>query len=252
VLEDAPLSLRARVPQLPAGLEHAIMRCLIKDRNRRFASVAHLAHALAPFGTEGARASLVRILHFLRATEDEHFAHRPAALPVARAPDSESRLIPFDAPANAARRRWAWVPVVLLIGGGLLYVATRAEGGLEPVPALDTAPPASSVSAAGSSAPGLDPARGTESGLRRAAESVRKTLEPAPPPRPAAAPRNRARRTAHEQREALAKEPPARERTAPRALRAADVPADSRVDPESAPHARKLDAWDDASFGARH
>jgi serine/threonine protein kinase len=51
-------SLRANVPP---PVEQAILRCLEKDPNKRFASVAEMARALAPFGTALARASQDRI-----------------------------------------------------------------------------------------------------------------------------------------------------------------------------------------------
>ncbi len=51
-------SLRAEVP--PA-LEAIVSKCLEKDRRRRFANVAELANALAPFGPKRARTSVDRI-----------------------------------------------------------------------------------------------------------------------------------------------------------------------------------------------
>jgi serine/threonine-protein kinase len=46
---------------LPRGLNDIVMRCLEKDKRRRYSNVAELAAALAPFGGEHARASLKRI-----------------------------------------------------------------------------------------------------------------------------------------------------------------------------------------------
>jgi len=51
-------SLRANVPP---SVERAILRCLEKDPNKRFAGVAEMASALAPFGTALARVSQDRI-----------------------------------------------------------------------------------------------------------------------------------------------------------------------------------------------
>ena len=49
VIEDQPEPLRELVPDLPTGLELIVERCLEKDRERRYATVAEVALALAPF-----------------------------------------------------------------------------------------------------------------------------------------------------------------------------------------------------------
>ena len=47
---DAPTpSLRQRAPNVPAGLEAVVFRCLEKDPNKRYAAIPELAAALAPF-----------------------------------------------------------------------------------------------------------------------------------------------------------------------------------------------------------
>ncbi len=55
-------SLRA---DIPAGLREVVHRCLDKDPAKRFANVAHLATALAPFGPPSRQASVDRIAHLL-------------------------------------------------------------------------------------------------------------------------------------------------------------------------------------------
>jgi len=50
ILRDPPRPLRAVAPQVPAALEAAVMRCLEKDPDQRFGSVAELAAAIEPFG----------------------------------------------------------------------------------------------------------------------------------------------------------------------------------------------------------
>jgi serine/threonine-protein kinase len=67
ILQEAPPSVRAFRPDVPPGLEAAVLRCLEKDRNRRFANVAELAAALAPYGTQGASRSAERISKVLSA-----------------------------------------------------------------------------------------------------------------------------------------------------------------------------------------
>jgi serine/threonine protein kinase len=57
VQRDSPPPPSSLRPDIPPGLERAILRCLEKDPARRFASVAELASALAPFAPSGTRTS---------------------------------------------------------------------------------------------------------------------------------------------------------------------------------------------------
>jgi serine/threonine-protein kinase len=61
ILQQAPPSLRALRPDAPEGLERVILRCLDKERARRFATVAEFAHGLAPFAPRRARLSIERV-----------------------------------------------------------------------------------------------------------------------------------------------------------------------------------------------
>jgi hypothetical protein len=63
---DPPTPLRARRPNAPPELEAVILRCLHKDPNGRFADVAALAEALAPFASERGRASAARVARVVR------------------------------------------------------------------------------------------------------------------------------------------------------------------------------------------
>jgi serine/threonine protein kinase len=52
---------------LPEGLTQVMLRCLEKDRNRRFGNVAELASALVPFGSRAAARSAERVARVLSA-----------------------------------------------------------------------------------------------------------------------------------------------------------------------------------------
>jgi serine/threonine-protein kinase len=54
-------------PDVPAGLDAVIAKCLERDRSQRYASVSELATALADFAPESARASVERIVRTQRA-----------------------------------------------------------------------------------------------------------------------------------------------------------------------------------------
>jgi serine/threonine-protein kinase len=58
-------------PDAPAGLEAVIHRCLQGERERRYATVADFATALAPFATSRARLSIERIVGVMEAAEIE-------------------------------------------------------------------------------------------------------------------------------------------------------------------------------------
>ena len=61
IATEPPPPLRSRRPDAPDGIEAVILKCLEKDRTRRYSNVAELAVALAPFGPKRARGSVERI-----------------------------------------------------------------------------------------------------------------------------------------------------------------------------------------------
>jgi serine/threonine protein kinase len=66
IATQPPPSLRVLRPDLPAAVEAIVIKCLEKDRERRYANVSEFALALAPFGPPRARASAERIQRVLR------------------------------------------------------------------------------------------------------------------------------------------------------------------------------------------
>lgn len=86
-----PPRLRTVRPEAPPQIEAAILRCLEKDRNRRFSSVADFAAALVPFGPDRARRSIDRIVRTL----DRARSGSTALAPEPTAP------VPEPAPARA-------------------------------------------------------------------------------------------------------------------------------------------------------
>jgi serine/threonine-protein kinase len=76
ILECAHSPLRRERPEVPRGLEAAVMRCLSRDPEKRFQDVADLADRLVPFGTRGARASARRIRHLLEVRRESNVRPR--------------------------------------------------------------------------------------------------------------------------------------------------------------------------------
>ena len=62
-----PPPLRAFRPDVPEALQAIVLRCLEKDRDRRYPNVAALAAALLPFAADRFKASVERIADILRA-----------------------------------------------------------------------------------------------------------------------------------------------------------------------------------------
>jgi serine/threonine-protein kinase len=65
IKDRQPFRPRSHRPDLPQPLEAAILRCLEKDRDRRFASIGDLAEAIAPYGSGEAARSIAEIHRLL-------------------------------------------------------------------------------------------------------------------------------------------------------------------------------------------
>jgi len=90
VLGGPPASARTLRPEIPAELDAALMRCLSQDPAERFADVAQLAAAIAPFGT-GACAALVESIEQTLRQELRRFT---GSTIIARPPASTRGLAP--------------------------------------------------------------------------------------------------------------------------------------------------------------
>ena len=97
-------SVRANVPP---GLERAVMRCLEKDVNARFSSVAEMAYAIAPFGTVVAGGSYERIARMAGPPAPAALPAPPSALPTEVTLPSLPSLPPPH-PDDGAPTRASW------------------------------------------------------------------------------------------------------------------------------------------------
>jgi serine/threonine protein kinase len=117
LLFGSSLGSAAPLAGLPLTLEFAIRRCFEERTDRRFASVAELARALAPFGTPAARVSCERIECLLedRAVELTRRKRPPAPRPPPR-PVLQTRASRSD-PTESMR------PYVLPASGKVVLLA---------------------------------------------------------------------------------------------------------------------------------
>ena len=113
---QAPPPLGDRRPDLPPGIEQVILKCLEKDRSRRYQNVAELAVALGPFGPKRSRASVERTSRIIHAAG---LSDSALGLPLA----SEA---PAGPPAGATNASWGqtaptpgrktWLGLVAVLG----------------------------------------------------------------------------------------------------------------------------------------
>ena len=97
IANGAPERLRAARPEAPAGLERVILRCLEKDRSKRYRDAGELAAALVEFGAPLVRTSADRTARAMQGSAP------PASSRLAPAPPPSRRPSP-PAPRQAAEQ----------------------------------------------------------------------------------------------------------------------------------------------------
>jgi eukaryotic-like serine/threonine-protein kinase len=145
IATEPPVSLCARRPDIPPALDSAVRRALAKRPEDRFADVAALAQALAPFGGRDAAtaAQAVRM-----ALSGAHLPMAPASAPRSATPDALPAAPPSTDPAT---------PNVAVTPALASLPAHRAASGAHPGRVLVAPPPEPRAAAPGASAPGHDP-----------------------------------------------------------------------------------------------
>jgi serine/threonine-protein kinase len=102
ILSAPPEPLRNRRPDAPAALEAVILKCLERDRARRFQNIGELALALVPFAPRRAKASLDRISGVMRS------AGISQSSPTSMAPPSEPSVAAPPTGAGLAMTAASW------------------------------------------------------------------------------------------------------------------------------------------------
>jgi serine/threonine-protein kinase len=134
----APLT-KAR-PDVPAGFAALVERCLQKERDARFANVAELARALAPFGPPRSELSVERVEHVLGEAGRSEPRVAAAARALAANPESKTFLPTTSLVARPSGRRFIFLPLVGLAVGAAMVVflvrpGRRAAGDAPVLPA---------------------------------------------------------------------------------------------------------------------
>ena len=113
VVQKTHLPLRPLRPDLPEGLAAVVDRCLEKGQAQRFASVAELARALAPFAPPRSAQSIERIEHLLGLTDASPPPYAGPRAPFVSRPDGQT-FLPTTSQQTAPKSRLFLVPVVLV------------------------------------------------------------------------------------------------------------------------------------------
>jgi serine/threonine-protein kinase len=125
IATHSPPRIRSIRPDVPEGIEIAILRCLEKNREKRFDSVTDFASALAPFGTELAAESATRMERAKRAASGLASATVPSPLvETQRPPMAESFGAMGHTKAFSLRRRTALLGAI----GGAVVLGASAVG----------------------------------------------------------------------------------------------------------------------------
>src|ERR1041384_4170192 len=69
LLHDEPIPLRQHRPEIPEGLEQAVLRCLMRSEEHRYPTVYDLGRALVPFAMPNSRIHVERAERVLGATD---------------------------------------------------------------------------------------------------------------------------------------------------------------------------------------
>jgi serine/threonine protein kinase len=206
VSTDPPAPLRSRRPEVPPELEAVVLRCLEKDRSRRFADVAEMARALLPYAPAHARTSVDRISGILESSALSATAPAPPGSPpagVASVDPGPGTLPPLGRTvAEVSRGRWvAGAVVVACVSAAIAAFMSASHSSApvvgEPAPAVAARPSATPATEIPAAPPSVAPAaasvapEGADAAASPAPSSSPKPdliKTAAPKPRPAAAP----------------------------------------------------------------
>jgi serine/threonine-protein kinase len=187
IAADEPETLRQRRPDAPEALERVVLRCLAKDRARRYPTVGALAEALAPFASPASGAILDRIASLA--------AGARSSTVIATAPSGPSRAIVENAvtvsawnaksPTQKRPMRYAAVGLALFgIAGGWILVrrtATSREAATSIAPTSSDSSPRVAPDLAGDAAQAANAAK-IDSEPESAASQAPSVVVGGPPP----------------------------------------------------------------------
>jgi serine/threonine-protein kinase len=174
ITRAAPLP-RSRRPDIPAALEEVILKCLRRDPEERFQTVAELASALEDAVPAAARHSLTGIARLTNRTRVSRLSTlRPMVAPLSRTPADQSAGRTVIIGRAAAARRASLVAVAgAVMAAAAFFVAQRPRDNGESQPIVVYAPHAAEALAGRATAAAApDPRAGSGEALSAAAPAA--------------------------------------------------------------------------------
>ena len=156
VVKDPIPNLRDARPDIPAGLEDVVARCLERDKQKRIQDAVELARALAPYAGPNAAPSLERIAILGPALVTAPPPERPRHItspsvtgPNPRAWSSPPAPISVDGPPPASPlvTNLVWIGLFLVVVGGAFFAAVKIASKPAKEPTNASPPPAISTMA---------------------------------------------------------------------------------------------------------
>ena len=150
IAADAPAPLREIDPSVPPALEAVVMRCLEKNVDRRFASVAELAAALRPFASAEGKTAIERIAR-IGGTSSGNLAKPIVVAPSSGAIASTGGQTDtaWQTASKPARSKTVYVVAgagaLIAVALGIGAAARLTRGSPSPTAAQAVAPPPASV-----------------------------------------------------------------------------------------------------------
>ena len=186
VLTQPPPRLSSLRENVAPELERAVLRCLQRDPNQRFATAAELARALSPFGSEVARRSCEQIKRVVETGgRVSEFTPLPVGLPSEARPSWPSE-VPIR-PLASASPRMIFGSLLILAGlgtGGFLWMYASVHAGEPREPRVEANTRRPVPSAAPSSPAPSPPAPAASTGAPASPPDVAVRPSAAPPPAP--------------------------------------------------------------------
>jgi eukaryotic-like serine/threonine-protein kinase len=165
IISEAPPSIHNYRPEVSQALEQVILRCLARDLDQRFASIAELADALLPFAPRRALASVERISG-VRPAKHTVSLPLPLVSPVVAPPVTEPPVVEPELQASWRQTTRSRTRTRLFLGAACLLVAALAlvvafGGTREPAPTAVKAPARSPTATLLAAGPTSNPAAPT-------------------------------------------------------------------------------------------
>jgi eukaryotic-like serine/threonine-protein kinase len=146
IMNAVPTPLTSLRPDVPRKLETAILRCLEKDRQNRYANVAELAVALADFAPRQAKSSVERVAKVIQAAgiSSSNFQLPEGTIPPpgskqAKTHASWGSTTPGGPPSRAPLFAFLGIGA-LAVGGAGVWIGARSQDAASPPAVIAPAP----------------------------------------------------------------------------------------------------------------